>query len=55
MVYLAMMPLVGSGAIQEAMSVLEEPSTIISKKFLGAEGTAESDTVSYTKTSPTCY
>jgi hypothetical protein len=39
MVYLAMMPLVGSGAIQEAMSVFGEFSTNSSMKFLGADGT----------------
>jgi hypothetical protein len=49
MVYLAMMPLVGSGAIQEAMSVSGVSSTINSTKFLGAEGTTESDTISYTQ------
>jgi hypothetical protein len=49
MVYLSMMPLVGSGTIQEAVSVSGEPSTINSMKFLGAEGTTESDTISYTR------
>jgi hypothetical protein len=36
-----MMPLVGSGALQEAMSVSGDFSTISSMKFLGADGTGQ--------------
>ena len=35
------MPFVVSGTIHEAESVLEESSTLMSVKLLGADGTAE--------------
>ena len=38
-VYREMTPLVGSGSAQVAMRLLEDPGTVESMKFVGAEGT----------------
>ena len=41
------MPFVGSGIIHDAKSVVGDPGTIDSVKFLGADGTIKHDICSY--------
>ena len=41
-----MMPFVVSGTFHEAESVVEDPSTLVSMKFVGADGTIEQVSIS---------